>query len=73
MVESRNAYFPNEYDSVSEVGALVPHLDLFNHSTQSKCRVELADRTYKVIAVEKINRGEEVCVDYGPFSREDFL
>jgi len=32
VVESRNAYYQNEHDNGSIVGALVSELELFNHS-----------------------------------------
>ena len=37
VVESRNAYYNNPYDLGSKVGALIPELELFNHSEQAKC------------------------------------
>jgi|JI6StandDraft_1071083.scaffolds.fasta_scaffold548855_2 hypothetical protein len=73
VIESRNAYYPNNHDTSSAVGALVPELEMFNHSHHSKCRVELAHKAYRVIAESPIFSGEEVFVDYGPFTREEFL
>lgn len=38
-IESRNAYYQNNEDISSEVGALMPFLEMINHSKHTKCRV----------------------------------
>ena len=65
VVESRNVYFENMFDCNSEVGALVPVLEMFNHNQQAQCRVEMTSISYKVITTTAIRKGEQVFVNYG--------
>lgn len=39
VIKSRNIYWADEHDCHSEVGALIPYLELFNHSDNTQCKV----------------------------------
>ena len=54
---------------------LIPLLDLISHSNQPNCQVVLShDKSaYKLISLEAIEEGQEISINYGPFSNEEFF
>ena len=55
------------------MGALVPMLDLINHSENSNCEAVLQSDFYIVKAVRRIEKNEQIFVNYGNFSCERYL
>lgn len=64
-VKSRNIYWEHQYDFQSEVGALIPYLEFFNHSRSSHCSVSQRNGSEQVISTRAIKKGEEIFVKYG--------
>lgn len=73
-IKSRNIYWAHQHDLQSEVGALIPYLEFFNHSQFSQCEVTQRSGSVSVITIKPIRKGEEVFVNYGNnFSLDQFL
>ena len=54
---------------------LIPLLDLISHSNRPNCQVVLNrdNHTYELITLQPIDKGQEITINYGPFSNEEFF
>lgn len=54
---------------------LIPLLDIASHSNIPNCRVVLNHETnvYELITLTDIHPGDEISIDYGPLSNEEFF
>lgn len=64
-ITSRNVYYE---DSYSNIGALSPNIEMFNHSSIPNCTVSIGSTRYTILATRDIQVGEEIFVKYGDFS-----
>ena len=53
--------------------ALVPYLDLFNHSPGCRSRIEMTKNAIYLTCNEDVKEGAEIFIDYGPYSNTQLL
>jgi len=53
--------------------ALIPLLDMCNHSFTPNARWEFNDDSYSLVATKDIGTGEEICISYGDKSNEELM
>ena len=54
VIESRNLHYISEHDSQSRVGALVPIIEMFNHSTNNQVKAEYARNRYEARLIKNV-------------------
>lgn len=76
-VNSRNFYVKFTNEEKKGYHVLAPFIDLFNHSTTPNLdwakTISFDDDTFKITAVKKIQKGEEITIGYGHSDNFYFL